>query len=403
MEHWRNPFLEHDAFLAGIISANLANGNTTQRRIQLIRLISETLQSTFPSTRAYAFGSVATGLDLANSDLDLVVIENLNQRPRKLLERVLDVLRHVLRRFGPHEISPIRSARVPIVKISCPDGIACDISFNTDSGLRSTDLIKQYVQRYPGLIPSLVRLLKLWRSSRGLPDASMGGLSSFAWTIVMICFLKGREKQFPQGPTFSLFDVMAHFFYSLASFPPGKMVASLRRGGIFVDNEKGRCQNGWLCIESPDDPGIDISRSLSRATAVIFINEVQRGADILRRSESNPSILLALLERPSKPPTPLSRKRRREQEDDILGPGPAEEQGQKRPSQPKRPRPNNNQPSSSPIAPTLSTSSTHSSLSPPPAPKNAFLPIAAPSRKRRPLSRGEQLSLKKVQKVQRSS
>lgn len=169
------------------------------------------------------FGSVASGTDLKTSDLDIVVESNPHVEPLTLL----DVLESKLCKFVKGKASKteivksagatcddsrlstdatsnddssllvaIRRAKIPLLKVDKRLwGVDLDISFNSTEGLTNTRFVKGLVDR-PDLKPlqMLVRMVKLWRDARSLPDASCYGLGSFAWLLMATFALQSSEN-----------------------------------------------------------------------------------------------------------------------------------------------------------------------------------------------------------------
>ena len=73
------------------------------------------------------FGSCATGLNLPNSDIDLLVYYT-EAKEVNMMHKITDAL---LKANACKSIDPLRSAKVPIIKLQEKEfGVNVDISFN---------------------------------------------------------------------------------------------------------------------------------------------------------------------------------------------------------------------------------------------------------------------------------
>lgn len=173
-----------------------------------------------------AFGSTQNGLGLLSSDLDLVLVDPSMPNGRwtaahdrqplkngfKLTHQSgedplpawydVDVLADVFRHSSCsiRKATPIRSARVPIVKLDytcehCKDTLEIDVSINNLFCLYNSNLIKAYVSLRPNTLPPLFFAVKSWLKARGLNDPSgrwsnHKSLSSYAIALLVIQFLQ---------------------------------------------------------------------------------------------------------------------------------------------------------------------------------------------------------------------
>ncbi|KAL0579422.1 hypothetical protein V5O48_002593 [Marasmius crinis-equi] len=75
--------------------------------------------------------------------------------------------------------------------------IGVDITANTTDGPQCVKIVKNYISTMPAL-RSLILILKVFLKERRLSDASLGGLSSYALTCMVISFLQLNPKKRPQ-------------------------------------------------------------------------------------------------------------------------------------------------------------------------------------------------------------
>lgn len=160
-----------------------------ERRIQVTKRISEIIYELWPDVEVSLIGSTATGLFLYDSDIDLVVrnpdqAENLTVQDLINLGRVLEETKTV------RNIQVIATAMLPIIKMEDKySPFTVDITFNVTTGLYSTVLVQDFVDKYESLKPLLLVLKQLLKI-RGLNELYRGGLPSFTLTIMIVSFLQ---------------------------------------------------------------------------------------------------------------------------------------------------------------------------------------------------------------------
>ncbi|TIA74594.1 hypothetical protein E3P91_00882 [Wallemia ichthyophaga] len=157
-----------------------------------------------PGARLTAFGSMANGFALRNSDMDLQCILDPASEPlssAELTTIVGDLIRHETNFL----VKPLPKARIPIIKLtlsptpSLPYGIACDIGFGGQLALENTRLLLGYASVDPPRLRTLVLFIKVWSKRRKINSAYRGTLSSYGFTLLVIFFLT-HVKQPPVLP-----------------------------------------------------------------------------------------------------------------------------------------------------------------------------------------------------------
>ena len=131
------------------------------------------------------FGSCATGLNLPNSDIDLLVyypevreISMINKLTCELVKAGICT-----------SIEPIKHAKVPIIKLQDKaTQINVDLSFNRENGIFCVKLVRQLLIKFPELRPLLI-VLKCFLKSRNLNETYHGGVSSFLMTMLVCNYL----------------------------------------------------------------------------------------------------------------------------------------------------------------------------------------------------------------------
>ncbi|GBG26726.1 PolyA RNA polymerase GLD2 [Hondaea fermentalgiana] len=160
------------------------------------------------------FGSAASGLNFrASADIDFSLIsvaERLanfqgDQRGAAVAEerthsRAIAIAALALSASPQFAIQDvILTSRVPIVKcIHIASGLACDVASGNSIALQNTQLLRAYSEVDPRA-RSLIYAVKFWAKRRGICDASLGTLSSYAWTLMVIFFLQQTRDRHPTG------------------------------------------------------------------------------------------------------------------------------------------------------------------------------------------------------------
>ncbi|KFM69393.1 DNA polymerase sigma, partial [Stegodyphus mimosarum] len=163
-----------------------------------------------------------------------------------------------------HSIKVLDKASVPIVKLTdAKTDTKIDISFNMNNGVKSANLIRDFMHTYP-VLPKLVLVLKQFLLQRDLNEVFMGGISSYSLILLTISFLQ-HLKNFSENNLGSLlimfFELYGrHFNYRNTGI-------SIKNGGAYFmkDEYLNSMTDGnrpsILCIEDPLLPGNDIGRS----------------------------------------------------------------------------------------------------------------------------------------------
>lgn len=147
-----------------------------QRRDKVVRVISQLAQGLWPKCRVELIGSTCTGLCLPMSDVDVVVLGELNAT-RSAMDKLAGALK--AQRGFARKIVVIKTSKVPIIKfVACDGNIACDISFGIENGLQTIKTVDSVLGLHPILKP-LFLTLKYFMRQYNLNDASVGGLGSY--------------------------------------------------------------------------------------------------------------------------------------------------------------------------------------------------------------------------------
>ena len=231
------------------------------------------------------FGSRTTDLQLPGSDLDVCV--NYKDITVRDMRRLADV---VNARGLASVMEVIDKARVPLVKFQHKEsGLSVDISFNTVSGQRTADMVKEYMDTFPELRP-MVLVLKRWLQQRDLNETYRGGVGSFMLVLMIVRVLQDLHKLgCATGMTERRKDVQVEF--KSKRVQDSKMLARLNLGAallyffryygielnynvVGLSVRKGgkllsKVKSGWmmynrpylLAVENPDDISADVGKN----------------------------------------------------------------------------------------------------------------------------------------------
>ncbi|CEH14549.1 S-M checkpoint control protein CID1 and related nucleotidyltransferases [Ceraceosorus bombacis] len=160
------------------------------------------------------FGSSVTGLEGAESDMDLVLLDQTrplgaatplhltlpSPRPVRLVRGMPDfydvyTVSKALRRQGFESVVPVAYAAVPIVKFKdSRTGLDLDLNINDRFGLQNSALIKAYAELRPQLLRPLIFAVKHWAKRRFLNDPAgnfgQPSMSSYALSLLVIQYLQ---------------------------------------------------------------------------------------------------------------------------------------------------------------------------------------------------------------------
>ena len=274
------------------------------------------------------FGSLATGLFLPSSDIDIVIHflddedEN-NENNAETTDSQEDWEKHILKGSGNRMerfanalrrawlqgekityLEVIQATRVPLVKFThSPTNINVDVSFERLSGRENATYMNDMLKRIPCLKP-LIFVLKAYLSARSLNEPFSGGVGSFLLQLMIISFLQHRcREEINRGNQISrtvqnLGSMLLEFFelYGI-DYNYCLVGISVRNGGYyFPKGAKERRDNFWqeakpfmLAVENPNDPTGNVGTSSYR------ISLVQRAF------ESSFKVLLAHVSDPPEP------------------------------------------------------------------------------------------------------
>ena len=166
------------------------------------------------------YGSRATNLCLMWSDLDYVIVnENNNNNNNEINYNFLGLLyEKISKQNWVYKIKFISSAKIPIIKVVTTEKynkIPIDISMENSGhfGLKSVELVKEYLNKYESLEPIVFAIKTLLKLSN-LNDPYSGGISSYGIILMIVNFLINQNNK---GEKISI-DNIGSLFYEFLFF-----------------------------------------------------------------------------------------------------------------------------------------------------------------------------------------
>lgn len=177
--------------------------NKVNARQELVKKIYECFSYRFPSVQLELFGSCANGFDLQTSDLDICVFFPVGSTEwhylkdknatNMLIRQFKKQLFYCKNRLNITHIQPILTARVPILKVSFNNSFEADISFSNYLALSNTRMLAFYTKVEPKLRTLGIALKTVTKITK-IGRAASGGISSYAWIIMLIHYLQQIDQ-----------------------------------------------------------------------------------------------------------------------------------------------------------------------------------------------------------------
>ncbi len=298
-----------------------------------------------PGAKLLAFGSMANGFALRNSDMDLCCLIGKDEGGKPITQHtaseLVEILGQLIREETDFTVMPLPKARIPIIKINrsptadLPYEIACDIGFENRLALENTRLLLSYAMVDPSRLRTLVLFLKVWAKRRKLNSPYTGTLSSYGYTLLVLFFLvhvkkpavlpnlqrvpptrpmKPEEmelngnniyfyddvaalrKEWGSENTENVGELLIDFFrYFSKDFSYARDVISLKsETGLLSKDSKN--WNAELCIEDPFQMGYNVSRTVTKDGLYTIRGEFMRASRILTNTRGQKiSVLIAEL------------------------------------------------------------------------------------------------------------
>lgn len=153
------------------------------------------LQAVQPTCSLVIFGSVKNGLNLANADLDLMVVDSasLEDQLHDLHVDLPCLFAEALRAQG-YAVKLLSKTRIPLIKVQreyIGGAFCCDICFDNPLALHNTALISTYAS-CDTRVPVLMMFIKLWAGARKINDSHSGTLNSYGFMLLLIYYLQNK-------------------------------------------------------------------------------------------------------------------------------------------------------------------------------------------------------------------
>lgn len=316
-----------------------------QKRRKLVSKVQQIIKNKWKFVELILFGSVATGFDMRTSDIDIC----LNNTPRSTEpSKVIKILTPIFKKkFGHQNIKAILTARFPIIKLSLPEGVSCDVivaaeddfpdNINYKNRLLSTYCAMD--QKHMKL-KLLVAIVKRWSQKQGIGDAWTGGLNSYGWSLLVIQFLQMRDKpvlpclhkhnkqgkgkfkmtqlrmfrdlhrknkfqKMSEQNEETLGELLVSFFYTYGFlFNSKNQCVSIRCGrfvgGMFKCMDTFKSQRRNFLIEDPFEPWNNVGRSITPAGTKDIISKCKQTYNKLKSMRGNKKILETILQNKNK-------------------------------------------------------------------------------------------------------
>eukprot|EP01065_Artemidia_motanka_P035078 TRINITY_DN42_c7_g1_i1.p1 TRINITY_DN42_c7_g1~~TRINITY_DN42_c7_g1_i1.p1 ORF type:complete len:565 (+),score=222.72 TRINITY_DN42_c7_g1_i1:29-1696(+) len=153
-------------------------------RTQMVARVQEIARRSWPRAVARAYGSLAYGLSLTTSSVD-VVVENCSADPAAAADPVA-AFAGAAERAGFGVVSKWHSPTESYAGLTCA-GVSLSVSFiqGTSRAMDVVRTVESLVRRYPSVRPAFAVLRTLLRQSK-CNDALDGGLSSYALLLMLL-------------------------------------------------------------------------------------------------------------------------------------------------------------------------------------------------------------------------
>ena len=231
-------------------------------RLEVINSLKSIINSKWPDAQVYVFGSVQTRLFLPTSDVDVVVWGQWQSLPP------LFTLEEEIKRADiadAHSLLVLDKAKVPIIKLTHKvTRLKVDISFNTESGIRSVKATTSFIETYP-ILPKLLFVIKHFLTERGLNEVYTGGIGSYSLVLLIVSFLQLHPRRAATDNDTNLGVLLIEFFELYGRhFNYHQTGIEVRGGGRYFPKSDWihpqSLSDGILCVVDPVDPSDNTAR-----------------------------------------------------------------------------------------------------------------------------------------------
>ncbi|CAK92306.1 unnamed protein product (macronuclear) [Paramecium tetraurelia] len=156
---------------------------------KIVQMVDEIVQTVSSKSRAFLYGSCYTGLNLLDSDIDIVI--ETNEQERISLYKIAEQFK--IQGFIK-DVKVIDNARKPVLKMQCSQEfqnklIDITISKNDHSGRKTANSMIEFQKEFKQF-KSLALILKFYFKSINLLNAYQGGLNSYCILTMILALLQ---------------------------------------------------------------------------------------------------------------------------------------------------------------------------------------------------------------------
>lgn len=279
--------------LEEIYKINLPTEEIQNKRMKTYNLIRDITERNLHQCRCSQYGSIRSGIDLYDSDLDISIDGRNNLNEYRKLSIIAKALENV---NGIDQVSFISSAKIPIVKVySSSTYINTDISCRGEDGKLCHLYLTRYVTPKISVMIEVCRIIKIWSKSRNLIPSSCRGLSQFGWMCICVFYSLQHYNDFVRVSSYQgiqrfdgIIKLLYFIFNDLVNTNWMEYTISPLTGRYIRREEKGVKYNSYglnqISIESPFHTDIDIALSIDTMARIQIIEEAKRAIQLLKIS-----------------------------------------------------------------------------------------------------------------------
>ncbi|XP_045101252.1 poly(A) RNA polymerase protein 2-like [Portunus trituberculatus] len=180
----------------------------SRRRMRPVEDVKGAVGALWPAARVEITGSLANGMYLPDSDVDLTLVGQWPLSPSPLL-----VLRDTLLQQGvalPASLKVLEKTTVPLVKfVHRQTGVEVDVSLGGEAAVRAAVLVADFKKQFKTLTP-VALFVRYYLKQLNLGQVFTGGVSSYSVTLMATSLL---QLQVPPEEREDPALVLLRFFY----------------------------------------------------------------------------------------------------------------------------------------------------------------------------------------------
>uniref|UniRef100_A0A183BPR2 Polynucleotide adenylyltransferase n=1 Tax=Globodera pallida TaxID=36090 RepID=A0A183BPR2_GLOPA len=184
--------------LEELIFSHLPSPRERDLKMEVVARMKQILRWGWGAFDVIMVGSTQSGTDLQGGDLDIVLKlrsgERLSEdRKGREFEFLHREFKRCKRDFPTTSCAYIRRTKTPLIKMTTSRGTRVDLTIDNLESIKNTAWIEQ--QASDERFWKLYMACKIWTREQRIGDASMGGLNSLAWAIMVRHFLTSRKRK----------------------------------------------------------------------------------------------------------------------------------------------------------------------------------------------------------------